>query len=68
MTVMDGAEFKRIREGLGLSLSDLATMLRVENIDNLRYFETGKKPVSGPISQLMDLLDQGYLDHLRPEQ
>ena len=67
---MSPDEFARIRKSNDLSLSDLARLLRLSPMKGaqmLREFEYGKREVSGPISVIMDLLDQGYIDHLRDD-
>ncbi len=62
---MDAAEFKRIREGLGLSLSEMARALRLSNVRNVAQFEEGSRDVSGPVSLLMEHFDAG---NIKPEK
>ena len=64
---MDPDEFARIRKSLDLSLTDVCRIMRLsptKGAQALREMEGGRRDVSGPISLIMDLLDQGYLDHL----
>ena len=57
---MTPTAFKRIRtERLKMTQSELAAVLRVKDIRTIRRYETGDRPVSGPISYLMELLDEG---------
>ena len=57
---MTPATFKRIRtERLGMTQTQLAAVLRIEDIRTIRRWETGERPVSGPASYLMELLDEG---------
>lgn len=56
---MTGEEFKSIRYGAGLSISDLAALLRVSDLRAVRRWEDGTKEVSGPVSVLMELLRDG---------
>lgn len=62
---MDGASMKAIREKVGLSIYELAALLRYRDVDGLRKMESGKKPVSGPVQLVMEMLDDG---RLKPEQ
>ena len=64
---MDAQEVKRIRQSLGLTLAQLAAMFRVDP-HLLHEMETGDMRCSGPLSVLLELLDQGYIDHLRPDE
>jgi DNA-binding transcriptional regulator YiaG len=54
-------EFKSIRERAGLTQSGLAARLRMSDRRTIRYWETGGRPISGPVSILMELLDAGKL-------
>ena len=66
---MDPDEFARIRKSLDLSLTDLCRIMRLsptKGSQSLREMEGGRRDISGPVSVIMDLLDQGYIDHLRP--
>ena len=53
--------FKCIRKKLGMTQTQLAAVLRVEDIRTIRRWETGERPVSGPASYLMELLDEGKI-------
>jgi DNA-binding transcriptional regulator YiaG len=61
---MNHAEFKAIRERAGLTQSGLAAFLRISDKRTVRYWETGERPITGPVSLLMELLDAGSI---RPE-
>ena len=66
---MDHAEFSRIRKSLDLSLTDLCQIMRLsptKGAQALREMDGGRRDMSGPISVIMDLFDQGYIEHLRP--
>ncbi len=58
---MTPATFKAIRERAGLTQSGLAAFLRISDRRTIRYWETGERPVSGPVSLLMELLDAGTI-------
>ena len=54
--------FKRIRtDRLGLTQSQLATLLRIQDGRTIRNWESGRRPISGPVSYLMELLDAGII-------
>lgn len=53
--------FKRIRKKLGMTQTQLAAVLRVDDIRTIRRWEKGERPVSGPASYLMELLDEGKI-------
>lgn len=59
---MTGGEMRRIREKCGLSVPELAALLRYRDFDGLRKIESGDKPVSGPMQLVMEMLDDGRLD------
>lgn len=56
---MTAEEFRMIREQLGLSLSELARALRITSVRNVAQFEEGARPVSGPVSLIMEHLKAG---------
>jgi DNA-binding transcriptional regulator YiaG len=58
---MTPAQFKAIRHKLGLTQSGLAARLRVEDIRSIRRYETGERSISGPVSLLMELMDEGSI-------
>jgi len=53
---MTPAEFKTIRQSLGLSQSQMATELRLNSARAVRAYELGERQISGPISKLMEIL------------
>ena len=53
--------FHRIRKKLVLTQSGLAALLRVEDIRTIRRWEKGERSISGPVSYLMELLDDGTI-------
>ena len=57
---MNPATFKAIRTRAALSQSGLAALLRVEDVRTIRRYELGERAVSGPVSQLMELIDTGW--------
>lgn len=59
---MTGATMRRIREKCGLSIPELAALMRYRDFDGLRQMESGKRPLSGPIQLVMEMLDDGRLD------
>ena len=59
---MTPATFKRIRtERLGLTQTQLAAVLRVDDLRTIRRWEKGERAISGPVSYLMELLDEGKI-------
>ncbi len=52
---MTFAEFKAIRQRAGLTQGQLAQHLRIDP-RTVRKYETGDRPVSGPVSLLMESL------------
>ena len=54
-------QFRVIREKAGLSLNGLADLLRIQDRSTIHRYETGARPVSGPVSLLMELLAAGRL-------
>lgn len=53
--------FKAIRLRAGLTQSELADFLRIADKRTVRYWETGERPITGPVSFLMELLDSGVI-------
>jgi DNA-binding transcriptional regulator YiaG len=53
--------FKSIRQRLGLTQSGLAAVLRVNDLRTVRKWEAGERAISGPVSLLMELLDDGTI-------
>lgn len=58
---MTGATFSAIRKRAGLTQSELAARLRIDDLRTIRRYERGERSVSGPVSLLMELLDEGRL-------
>jgi DNA-binding transcriptional regulator YiaG len=54
---MTPTEFKSIRLRAGLTQSQLADRLRISDKRTIRYWETGERPISGPVSLLMEQLE-----------
>lgn len=59
---MTGNDMKSIRQGVGLSLGQLAALVRYKNTDQLRKMESGKVDVAGPVSLILELVRDGRLD------
>lgn len=58
---MTAEEFNQIRREAGLSVYQLGDIIRVHP-RTIRKFVDGQAPVSGPISLLMELIDDGFFD------
>lgn len=58
---MTPSSFKAIRERAGLTQSGLAARLRISDLRTIRKWEKGEREVSGPVSLLMEMLDEGRL-------
>lgn len=59
---MTPVTFKRIRtERLGMTQTQLAAVLRIDDIRTIRRWEKGDRAISGPVTYLMELLDEGKL-------
>lgn len=58
---MTPATFNRIRKKLGMTQTQLAAVLRIGDIQTIRRWEKGRRGISGPVSLLMELLDDGRL-------
>lgn len=61
---MTGRVMRRIRHKAGLSIYELASLLRYRDVDGLRKMEQRDALVSGPIQMVMEMLDDG---RLKPE-
>lgn len=59
---MTPAQFKAIRQRAGLTQSGLAGVLRISDSRTIRRWENGSRQVSGPVSLLMELIDNRTLD------
>lgn len=58
---MAPATFKSIRQRAGLTQSGLAERLRINDLRTIRKWEAGERAISGPVSLLMEMLDEGNL-------
>jgi DNA-binding transcriptional regulator YiaG len=58
---MTPTTFKSIRQRAGLTQSGLAVRLRISDHRTIRKWEKGEREVSGPVSLLMEMLDEGRL-------
>ena len=56
---MTPTQFKSIRERAGFTQAQLASLLRLADARTIRHWEAGTRPVSGPVSILMELLNVG---------
>ena len=54
---MTAVEFKSIRLRAGLTQSQLAERLRVEDLRTIRRYEAGDRQISGPVSLLMERIE-----------
>jgi transcriptional regulator with XRE-family HTH domain len=54
-------EFAAIRKRAGLTQAALARRLRLDDLRTIRRYEKGDRDISGPVSLLMEMLDQGAL-------
>jgi DNA-binding transcriptional regulator YiaG len=61
---MTGAEMRRIRKKHGLSIPELAALMRYRDFDGLRKIESRDGLLSGPMQLVMEMLDDG---RLKPE-
>ncbi len=58
---MTPVELKSIRTRYGLTQADLAHILRIEDGRTIRRWESGDRPISGPATILLELMDSGEL-------
>ena len=56
---MTPEDFRAIRQRAGMTQSRLAAALRLSDGRTIRRYEDGSRPVSGPVSLLMEILDEG---------
>jgi hypothetical protein len=54
-------EFRRIRTKSGMSLKKTAATLRISDLGSVHRWEKGTRPISGPVSILMEMIDRGEL-------
>ena len=59
--LVTGPELRRIRLDKGLTLRQLARLLRIESLTSVHRWEQGLRPISGPVSLLMEMIDAGTL-------
>ena len=56
---MKAEEFKKARQRLGLSVSEMAAALRINSPRSIRQYESGEREISGPVSLLVEkMLDE----------
>ena len=65
---MTPATFKAIRQRAGLTQSGLAALLRIADGRAIRRWEAGERQVSGPVTILMEMLDDGRLPAPLPDK
>lgn len=58
---MEPNKLRRIRIKAGLSLDGLAKVLRIGDLSTIHRWEKGTRPISGPASILIEMLDAGEL-------
>lgn len=57
-----GAGMQSIRRRAGLSIRELADLLRVKDHDGLRQMERGKRAITGPIRLVLEMIHDGRLN------
>jgi DNA-binding transcriptional regulator YiaG len=57
---MTPAEFKAIRQKLGLSQSRLAALVGYQTGMSIAHIEANRRPISVPLGLLMRAFDDGY--------
>ncbi len=58
---MTPEHFRQIREAAGLSRSQLAAILRIKEVKTIYRYEHGEREISGPVSLLMEMIEDGRL-------
>jgi len=58
---MTPADFNCIRQGKGLSIAQIARILRIADRSTVHRWATGERNISGPASILLEMLDRGEL-------
>jgi transcriptional regulator with XRE-family HTH domain len=58
---MTPAEFNHIRQGKGLSIAQVARILRIADRSTVHRWATGERNISGPASILLEMLERGEL-------
>ncbi len=56
---MNHETFRSIRVKAGLTQRSLAALLRISDSRTVRKWEAGERPLTGPVSILMGLMEQG---------
>lgn len=54
-------DIRAMRRRLGLSISDLARVMRMKKSRTLRAWEDGEQEITGPASLIVEMLDAGEL-------
>lgn len=54
-------QFRQIREAADLSRSQLAAILRIKEVKTIWRYEHGERDISGPVSLLMEMIEDGRL-------
>jgi len=57
-----GRKMKAIRHNAGLSIREMADLLRINDIDGLRQMERGKRKITGPIRLVLECIEDGRID------
>jgi transcriptional regulator with XRE-family HTH domain len=55
------ADFNRIRQAKGLSIAQMARILRIADRSTVHRWATGERNISGPASILLEMLERGEL-------
>lgn len=58
---MTPEQFRQIRVAADLSRAQLAKVLRIKEVKTIYRYEHGEREISGPVSLLMEMIDQGKL-------
>jgi DNA-binding transcriptional regulator YiaG len=58
---MTPERFTQIRERADLSRAQLAKVLRIKEVKTIYRYEHGERPISGPVSLLMEMIEDGRL-------
>jgi len=56
---MTPEQFRAIRQRAGLSQARLAALLRLSDGRTIRRYESGERPIPGPVSLLMEMIEDG---------
>lgn len=58
---MDAKQVKQIRRDAGLSTRQLARLMRITDDRTVLRWEAGERPVTGPATILLELIEAGEL-------